>query len=62
MTAAFGQRRKTLRNSLRNYLSGDAMAALGIDPGARAETLSPPQFGALAQAAAAARAAAPMIR
>jgi 16S rRNA (adenine1518-N6/adenine1519-N6)-dimethyltransferase len=62
VTAAFGQRRKTLRNSLRNYLSAEAMAALGIDPGARAETLSPPQFGALAQAAAAARAAAAMIR
>jgi hypothetical protein len=38
------------------------MAALGIDPGARAETLSPPQFGALAQAAAAARAPAAAIR
>ena len=28
------------------------IAAIGIDPGARAETLSPAQFGALAQAAA----------
>jgi 16S rRNA (adenine1518-N6/adenine1519-N6)-dimethyltransferase len=62
VTAAFGQRRKTLRNSLRDYLSGDAMAAIGIDPGVRAETLSPPQFGALAQAAAATRAAASTIR
>ncbi len=62
VTAAFGQRRKTLRNSLRSYLSGDAMAAIGIDPGVRAETLSPPQFGALAQAAAAVRAADPAIR
>jgi 16S rRNA (adenine1518-N6/adenine1519-N6)-dimethyltransferase len=51
--AAFGQRRKTLRNALRTYLTAQQMTALGIDPGARAETLSPAQFGALAQAAAA---------
>jgi 16S rRNA (adenine1518-N6/adenine1519-N6)-dimethyltransferase len=62
VTAAFGQRRKTLRNSLRQYLAADAMHALGIDPGARAETLTAAQFGALAQAAAAARAAEPMFR
>jgi len=62
VTAAFGQRRKTLRNSLRQYLAAEAIQALGIDPGARAETLTAPQFGALAQAAAAARAAAPVIR
>lgn len=51
--AAFSQRRKTLRNALRAYLTAPQMTALGIDPGARAETLSPAQFGALAQAAAA---------
>jgi 16S rRNA (adenine1518-N6/adenine1519-N6)-dimethyltransferase len=51
--AAFGQRRKTLRNSLSRYLSAPQIGALGIDPGARAETLTPAQFGALAQAAAA---------
>jgi 16S rRNA (adenine1518-N6/adenine1519-N6)-dimethyltransferase len=58
VTAAFGQRRKTLRNSLRQYLEAPAIQALGIDPGVRAETLAPAQFGALAQAAAAARATA----
>jgi 16S rRNA (adenine1518-N6/adenine1519-N6)-dimethyltransferase len=55
--AAFGQRRKTLRNALSAFLEPEAMQALGIDPGARAETLAPPQFGALAQASAATRAA-----
>jgi 16S rRNA (adenine1518-N6/adenine1519-N6)-dimethyltransferase len=49
VTAAFGQRRKALRQ----YLSAPQIGALGIDPGLRAETLTPMQFGALAQAAAA---------
>lgn len=62
VSAAFGQRRKTLRNSLRPYLPAGAIHALGIDSGARAETLTAVQFGALAQAAAAARAAVAMIR
>ncbi|HEY6452765.1 MAG TPA: 16S rRNA (adenine(1518)-N(6)/adenine(1519)-N(6))-dimethyltransferase RsmA [Steroidobacteraceae bacterium] len=62
VTAAFGQRRKTVRNALRQYLSPDAIAALGIDPGARAETLAAAQFGALAHAAGAARAAGAVIR
>jgi 16S rRNA (adenine1518-N6/adenine1519-N6)-dimethyltransferase len=53
VTAAFGQRRKTLRNALSQYLSAPQIGALGIDPGLRAETLTPMQFGALAQAAAA---------
>lgn len=51
VAAAFGQRRKTLRNSLRSVLPATAIEAAGIDPGARAETLSPAQFGALALAA-----------
>ena len=51
VAAAFGQRRKTLRNALRRYLSAEQIARCGIDPGARAETLSAAQFGALAQAA-----------
>ncbi|HEV7985459.1 MAG TPA: 16S rRNA (adenine(1518)-N(6)/adenine(1519)-N(6))-dimethyltransferase RsmA [Steroidobacteraceae bacterium] len=58
VTAAFGQRRKTLRNALRRYLPPEAMQAIGIDPGARAETLAPERFGALAHAAARATAAA----
>jgi 16S rRNA (adenine1518-N6/adenine1519-N6)-dimethyltransferase len=53
VTAAFGQRRKTLRNALSRYLSAQQISALGIDPGLRAETLTPMQFGALAQAATA---------
>jgi 16S rRNA (adenine1518-N6/adenine1519-N6)-dimethyltransferase len=58
VTAAFGQRRKTLRNALRSLLDEAAIAAAGVDPGARAETLAPAAFGALAQAAAAAQAVA----
>ncbi len=50
VTAAFGQRRKTLRNALSNLLTAAQIAAVGIDPGARAETLAPAQFGALALA------------
>jgi 16S rRNA (adenine1518-N6/adenine1519-N6)-dimethyltransferase len=53
VAAAFGQRRKTLRNALRAYLTAAHIDALGIDSGLRAENLSPMQFGALAQAATA---------
>jgi 16S rRNA (adenine1518-N6/adenine1519-N6)-dimethyltransferase len=53
VSAAFGQRRKTLRNSLGGLLGAAQISALGIDPGARAEVLAPEQFGALARAAAA---------
>lgn len=48
--AAFGQRRKTLRNAL-GALGDDAVAAIaaaGIDPAVRAETLSVEDFGAIA--------------
>jgi 16S rRNA (adenine1518-N6/adenine1519-N6)-dimethyltransferase len=48
---AFSQRRKTLRNSLGSMVPPAAWAACGIDPGARAEQLSPAQFVALANAA-----------
>ena len=54
VAAAFGQRRKTLRNALAGLLDASQIAAAGIDPGARAETLAPAQFGRLAQAVAAA--------
>lgn len=37
---AFAQRRKTLRNNLKDVLGDAAIEALGIDPGCRAETLS----------------------
>jgi 16S rRNA (adenine1518-N6/adenine1519-N6)-dimethyltransferase len=48
---AFGQRRKMLRQSLKS-LSPDAerlISAAGLDPTARAETLSVPNFAALAR-------------
>lgn len=44
VTTAFSQRRKTLRNTLRNILEAADFEALGIDPGARAETLSVSDF------------------
>ena len=48
VSAAFSQRRKTLRNALRSLLNAEEIVAAGIDPGARPETLSPAQFAALA--------------
>ena len=47
----FSQRRKTLRNSLRGELAASDMERLGVDPGARPETLDLEQFAALANAA-----------
>jgi 16S rRNA (adenine1518-N6/adenine1519-N6)-dimethyltransferase len=48
VAAAFSQRRKTLRNSLRGLLPPQAWEATGIDPGARPEVLAPAQFARLA--------------
>jgi 16S rRNA (adenine1518-N6/adenine1519-N6)-dimethyltransferase len=49
--AAFGQRRKMLRRSLAGVAGAlDALAALGIDPERRAETLGVAEFIALARA------------
>ncbi len=45
---AFGQRRKMLRASLKPL--GIDLESLGIDPTARAETLTPEQFSAIARA------------
>ena len=42
--AAFGQRRKTLRNALSGLCDEAVFAAAGIDPGARAERLSVAEF------------------
>ena len=50
--AAFGQRRKTLRNALKSILEPAAMEAAGVSPGARAETLALADFVALADMAA----------
>jgi 16S rRNA (adenine1518-N6/adenine1519-N6)-dimethyltransferase len=49
VSAAFSQRRKTLRNSLREHFTADQILATGIDPGQRAEQLSLSQFSALAR-------------
>jgi 16S rRNA (adenine1518-N6/adenine1519-N6)-dimethyltransferase len=58
-TAAFAHRRKTLPNSVElagvasRARAADALATLGLEPTARAETLTPPQFVELARALAA---------
>ncbi len=48
VTAAFGQRRKTLRNTLKEYLDDAGFTAVGIDSGLRAENLSVAQFVSIA--------------
>jgi 16S rRNA (adenine1518-N6/adenine1519-N6)-dimethyltransferase len=48
--AAFAARRKTLRNNLKALIDSSALEALGIDPGARAETLELTQFIDIANA------------
>jgi 16S rRNA (adenine1518-N6/adenine1519-N6)-dimethyltransferase len=48
VTAAFGQRRKTLRNALAGVLDEAAIRACGVDPGGRAERLAVADFVALA--------------
>jgi len=49
--AAFGQRRKMLRQSMKGVAGADvAMQALGIDATRRAETVSVAEFVALAKA------------
>ncbi|MFN2309323.1 MAG: 16S rRNA (adenine(1518)-N(6)/adenine(1519)-N(6))-dimethyltransferase RsmA [Gammaproteobacteria bacterium] len=49
---AFGQRRKTLRNTLKGVLDAQDFAALGIDPQIRAEQLDLADFARLANRAA----------
>ena len=44
VTAGFGQRRKTLANTLKPFLAAAAIISLGIDPKRRAETLSVAEF------------------
>lgn len=48
VTAAFGQRRKTLSNTLKPFLTAAQIHALGIDPKRRGETLSVADYIALA--------------
>jgi 16S rRNA (adenine1518-N6/adenine1519-N6)-dimethyltransferase len=50
VTAAFAQRRKTLRNNLKDWLSTEQWHTSGIDPQRRAETLSLEEFARLADA------------
>jgi 16S rRNA (adenine1518-N6/adenine1519-N6)-dimethyltransferase len=48
VAAAFSQRRKTLRNSLRQFVGQADLQALGVAPTARAQELSVEQFVGLA--------------
>ena len=47
--AAFGQRRKTIGNSLKAWLARERIAACGIDPRLRAENLSVADFARLSR-------------
>ena len=47
--AAFGQRRKTLANALRDVASVEEIERAGVDPRTRAEQLAPSAFVALAE-------------
>lgn len=51
VAAAFGQRRKTLRNSLSTLADADLLIATGIDPTLRAENLDVASYARLANAA-----------
>jgi 16S rRNA (adenine1518-N6/adenine1519-N6)-dimethyltransferase len=57
VAAAFGQRRKTLRNALASIGDDGTMREAGIDPSARGETLSVSDYARLANALAAKRSA-----
>ncbi len=46
----FSQRRKTLRNNMKGWITGEQLEALGIDPGLRPERLSLAEFVAIADA------------
>lgn len=48
VTTAFNQRRKTIRNSLKELMTHEEIEALGIKPELRAEALSLQQFALLA--------------
>jgi 16S rRNA (adenine1518-N6/adenine1519-N6)-dimethyltransferase len=59
VAAGFGQRRKTLRNALQKHIGEQALLQLGVDPGARAETLPVAVFAAIANAVALAQGCSP---
>ncbi|MCL1825499.1 MAG: 16S rRNA (adenine(1518)-N(6)/adenine(1519)-N(6))-dimethyltransferase RsmA [Betaproteobacteria bacterium] len=50
VAAAFAQRRKTLKNALRDFFDGSALETLGFDPNLRGERLSVADFVAIANA------------
>lgn len=56
VAGAFGQRRKTLHNALRGMVVDAELEALGIDPGARGETLGVAEFVEIANLVAGRRA------
>jgi 16S rRNA (adenine1518-N6/adenine1519-N6)-dimethyltransferase len=49
VSAAFSHRRKTLRNALRELVTLEQIEQVGLDPGARPETIAPEGFNLLAQ-------------
>lgn len=49
---AFSQRRKTLRNTLKGLLNAEQIESVGVEPSARAETLTVAKFAALANSVA----------
>ena len=53
VAAAFGQRRKTLRNTLRDFLGEEDFAALSLDAGLRGERLTVADYVAIANHVAA---------
>jgi 16S rRNA (adenine1518-N6/adenine1519-N6)-dimethyltransferase len=53
VAAAFGQRRKTMRNALASVCDAAALVAAGVDPRARGETLAVADYVRLANALAA---------
>jgi 16S rRNA (adenine1518-N6/adenine1519-N6)-dimethyltransferase len=55
VAAAFGQRRKTLRNALKKLASEDELERAGVAPGVRGETLAVADFVRLANSLAARR-------
>jgi 16S rRNA (adenine1518-N6/adenine1519-N6)-dimethyltransferase len=48
VSAAFSQRRKTLRNALKAIVGVEAIVAAGVNPAMRPETLTPAEFAAIA--------------
>jgi 16S rRNA (adenine1518-N6/adenine1519-N6)-dimethyltransferase len=48
VSAAFSQRRKTLRNALRSLIDVEGIVAAGVDPSVRPETLAPADFARIA--------------